>query len=377
MTDIQVALVTPWQRHGGIATYAERFSEALESAGVDVTPVPIEDPETPNPLAFVSLLEEVPTDADLIHVQFEAGLFGRLGVQGVGAPAFFLALPRVDKPVVVTLHEVHARHGHRGTFGELVLRLRDFGIERLALRAANATVVHTTEARRVLEARHGSRRRVERMLHPADTNADSMPADEAKAELGVEGPVALTFGYVEEKKRYEDVIRALPTFSELTYLIAGGFREGEGEAVWKRCDALARDLGVEDRVNLLGYVDDDEVPVVFSAADIVVLPYARVSQSGVVNEALAYRRPVLASSLPAFEELESEFGCLMTYDSEDTVAERIGTILTDGSVRNQLRDGAEAYIDEVNWDAFAERSCRLYGDVMASKCSSLESANEN
>lgn len=376
MTDIHVALVAPWQRHGGVATYAERFSEALESAGADVTPVPIEDPETPNPLAFVSLIEKLPTDADVIHVQFEAGLFGRLGIRGVGAPAFFLALARLDKPVVVTLHEVHASHGHRGPLGDLVLRLRDFVIERLALRAADATVVHTAAARRVLEARHGSGWRLERMLHPADTNADPMPTADAKAELGVDGPVALTFGYVEEKKRYEDVIRALPAFPELTYLIAGGFREGEGEAVWERCQALAKDLGVDDRLEYLGYVDEDEVPVVFSAADVVVLPYERVSQSGVVNDALAYRRPVVASSLPAFEELEGEFGCLKTYDHEDAVVEAIGTILTDESVRNQLGDAAESYIDDVNWDAFAERSCRIYTEVEARKSASHEAANE-
>lgn len=375
MSDCHVALLTPWDREGGIAKYSERFAAALREADTRVTPVPIEKPGSANPLEFVSLLDQVPDDSDVIHVQFEAGVFGQLGMSGIGAPAFFLALSRVETPVIVTLHEVHAEHVHRGTAGDYLLRGRDFLIERLALRAANATLVHTAEARDVLRERHGDESRIERMLHPADADADPMPSAEAKAELGVERPIALTFGFVEEKKRYEDVVRVLPEFPNLTYVIAGGFRESEGEAVLERVRELANELGVADRVQYIGYVDEDEVPVVFSAADIVVLPYERLSQSGVVNDALAYRRPVVASSLPAFEELRSEFECLVTYDSDEELSAGIDACLYDNSTREQLADAAETYIQEVNWNAFADRTSLLYKEIRASKCSSPEVAN--
>ena len=191
--------------------------------------------------------------------------------------------------------------------------------------------------------------------------------DQAKAELDVEGTAVLTFGFVEEKKRYEDVIRALPSFPDLTYLIAGGFREGEGQTVLDRCTALADDLGVSDRVRHLGYVAEQDVPVVFSAADAVVLPYERVSQSGVVNEALAYRRPVVTSSLPAFEELRTEFGCLLTYDEQSELLERLSAVLTDKNTQNRLQRCTEKYIQSVSWQQFSEQSVRLYRDLAIDK----------
>lgn len=363
MTEVHVALVAPKDKQGGIASYSERFTAVLEDQGATVTPIVIENTETTNPLAFVDLLNDMPDDADVIHVQFEAGLFGKLGVSGIGAPAFFLALTRADRPVVVTLHEVHAEHVHRGAVGDRLLRARDALIERLAIQAADATIVHTAEARRVLSQRHGDNHRIERMLHPVDTDANPIPAEVAKSELGVEGPMALTFGFVEEKKRYEDMIRALPAFPDLTYLIAGGFREGEGEKVWRRCESLAGDLGVSDRVRYVGYVADDELPIVFSAADVVVLPYERVSQSGVVNDALAYRCPSVASSLPAFEELRTEYDCLLTYEDQSGLQDTIAAVLQEESMRERLRKCADEYLAAMSWEGFGEWTVQLYRDL--------------
>jgi len=358
--DIHVALVTPWQRRGGVATYSERYARALEDNGARVTPIPTGTTTAANPMAYVGILDRVPEVADVIHVQFEAGLFGRLGVSGTGAPAFFLALARQAVPAVVTLHEVHAAHPHQHMVADWVLRGRDTVLERLSLWAADATVVHTKAAADVLRDRHGDRDAVHRMLHPAEAEGDPVPANEAKRDFDLEGPVALTFGFVEEKKRYQDVIRALPELPDLTYVIAGGHRSGEGEAVEASCRALAKRLGVADRVRFLGYVEDRDVPTVFSAADIVVLPYERVTQSGVVNEALAYERPVVASALPAFEELEAEFNCLLTYERRGDLRACLQRALQDEETRTRLAARAREYVDTVSWDRFAKRSAEIY-----------------
>jgi len=363
MTDTHVALISSWNRPGGIASYSARFAEALQETGARCTVVPIENSDSANPLEFVSLISEVPTDADVIHVQFEAGLFGQLGMTGVGAPAFFLALARSDKPVVTTLHEVHSEHLHGGRVGDRLLRSRDFTIERLALRTSDAIVVHTGQARTILQERHSENHHVERMLHPADESAEQLPQEEAKEELGFEGPTLLTFGFVEEKKRYQDVIRVLPELPDVTYVIAGGYRGDDGKDHANECLELAAELEVEDRIRFTGYVDDGEVPILFSAADAVVLPYERVSQSGVVNDALAYRRPVVASSLSAFEELRSEFDCLLTYDRQSELNEQVSASLYDGEIQACLRRRADEYVNAVSWERFADQSLNLYRDL--------------
>lgn len=361
-SDLDVALVTSWETKGGIATYAGRLVEALEDRGVGVHPVPVGDRTRSNPLAYADLVSEVPEAADLVHVQFEAGLFGRLGTSGIGAPAFFRALGRVDRPAVTTLHEVHRTHTHRGPLGDRLLRGRDAVVERTALRASEAVVVHTREAREILRERHGGGYRIERMLHPADADADPRDPGAAKADLGLEGDVLLTFGWVEPKKRYGEVIRALPDLPGVTYLIAGEPRERHA-GILDDLRETAAGAGVADRVEFAGYVAEDDVPTVFSAADAVVLPYRRVAQSGVVNDALAYRRPVVAAGLPAFEELREEFDCLLTYDDRDGMVEAIDRALHDDGCRDRLRRRAGDYLATVSWENFAGRTVDLYGSI--------------
>ncbi|GAB3028878.1 glycosyltransferase [Natronobiforma cellulositropha] len=366
MADLTVALLTPWNVAGGIATYARRFVDALETRGVDVRPVGITDRDASSPLAFRDLPSQVPAETDLVHVQFEAGLFGHLGVRGVGAPAFFRALARGPHPVVTTLHEVHRTHDHRGPVGDRILRVRDTILERFTLAASAATVVHTREAAAVLRERHGTGHHIERYLHPVEVDATPRGREEAKAALGLNGEVFLTFGWVERKKRYEDVIRVLPSFPDATYLIAGGPRPGEGEAVLESVFDVASDLGVRDRVRALGYVDDEAVPTVLSAADAVVLPYERVSQSGVVNDALAYRRPVVTTALPAFEELQTAYDCLRTYRTRAQLVGHLEATLSAPSPSPSLASAIDAYLEENSWGSFAERSVELYESVRTS-----------
>ena len=367
MSDTHIALITPWHRQGGIATYSERFVDSLVKTEVEVTPIPVKNTGSLNPLEFTDLVSRISAEADIVHVQFEAGLFGKLGISGVGAPMFFHSLGRVNKPIVTTLHEVHRKHVHRGTAGDYFLRGRDFVIERLALRVSDAIVVHTRKAEKILGDRHGEGDNVHRMLHPTNKDVAPIPEEDAKDKLDVEDNLLLTFGFVEEKKQYQDVIRALPKLPDVTYVIAGGLRDGEGERVVEECQELATDLEVADKVHFTGYVDEEEVPVVFSAADAVVLPYNRVSQSGVVNDALAYQRPVVASSLSAFEELRDEFKCLLTYCHQSDLQQQLERALYNDEVREELVTKAREYTETITWERFAENSIDVYTAFLNSR----------
>lgn len=360
MIPLHVALVTPWNKKGGIFDYSERLIDALQDQGVTVTPVGIEDEATPNPRKFARILDDVPRDADVVHTQFEAGVFGRLGISGVAAPSYFRKAGKLSTPSVTTLHEVHETHPHLPLPGDLVLRLRDTIIERKALTSSDSVVVHTGHAVDVLRERHGNVDRVERLLHPVESDATPMPSDEAKDKLGCDGPLVLTFGWVQEKKRYEDVIESMKELPEVTYLIAGEPQSDADEAYLEEVLTRASNAGVADRVEHLGYVPESDVPVVFSAADVVVLPYNRVSQSGAVNFALAYRRPVVTSGLPAFDELRDEFGCLLTYDDPGELTEHVRAITSGGPIVDRLEEAAAEYTETITWDRFATKTIDIY-----------------
>lgn len=360
-----VALITSWNQRGGIADYATRLTESLRTAGAAVTPVALRGSESGDPRPLLSTLEAVPDTADVVHTQFEAGLFGRVGLSGVWAPAYFGRLRQLPQAVVTTFHEVHERHDHLSLPADFLVRGRDLIVERTGLWASDVAVVHTAHARETLCRRHGSETSIERLLHPVEADATPLDSDAARAELGVSPPVVVTFGWVEPKKRYDHVVEALPSLSGVTYLIAGEPRQDGDESYLETVLADAAAAGVADRVRHLGYVSESTLPTLFSAADAVVLPYDRVSQSGAVNVALAYRRPVVTTALPAFEELADEFGCVVTYDDPAELPRVLETVLSDAETREQLTTGAAAYTETVTWEQFAERTLAVYDRALS------------
>jgi glycosyltransferase involved in cell wall biosynthesis len=77
-----------------------------------------------------------------------------------------------------------------------------------------------------------------------------------------------------------------------------------GETWEDRESAEAASLSpVADRIRMVGrYVSDEEVPIYFSAADVLVLPYTRASQSGVAHIGISYGLPVIASRVGGIAE---------------------------------------------------------------------------
>ena len=201
------------------------------------------------------------------------------------------------------------------------------------------------------------------MHHPVEVDTTQIDQAAARSKLGFSEPLLLTFGWVEQKKRYEQVVEVLPELPAVQYLIAGEPRDETDTVALERAFDRARQLGVVDRVHYLGYIDDVELPILFNAVDVVVLPYERVSQSGALNLALGYGRPVLTTNLEPFEELTAEFGCPATYEDADELVEKLSALLSDSDEWNRLSKRAAAYANELTWDRFAKKSVDLYRRV--------------
>lgn len=92
------------------------------------------------------------------------------------------------------------------------------------------------------------------------------------------------------KNACDDVIRALPLVSaNITFLILG---TGPDEAMLR---ALAKDLGVEDRVRFLGFVSHDEMPKYLRISSIFIRPSRSEGMGNSFIEALAAGLPVIAT----------------------------------------------------------------------------------
>lgn len=149
-----------------------------------------------------------------------------------------------------------------------------------------------------------------------------MPRQDAKAKLGLHGPVISTVGALISRKGQDIVINALPALPGVTYAIAGNGPDQQ------RYAELAQKLGVADRVKFMGSVPHDDVPTLLAASDAMVL----VSESeGLANawlEALACGAPVVMSNVGGAPELaDGTEGAFIVERTPEAVAASVQAIL--------------------------------------------------
>lgn len=133
--------------------------------------------------------------------------------------------------------------------------------------------------------------------------------EECRRQLGIsqDKKVFLFFGQIKKVKGLDILLRAFSLLkdecAEVFLIIAG--------SVWKTdfddCQKIIEDNNLDNYVRLdIRYIPDEEVKDYYSAADICVLPYTDVYQSGVIQLAYGYKKPVISSDLPSFTQFVKE-----------------------------------------------------------------------
>jgi glycosyltransferase involved in cell wall biosynthesis len=135
------------------------------------------------------------------------------------------------------------------------------------------------------------------LFHPLYDHHVSRPRkEEARRQLGLgKGEVVhLFFGLIRPYKGLRVLLDALAKLPEKHTLVVAGECYGS----WAPYQNQINALGLQDRVKIHNeFIDDDDVPLFFSAADFVVLPYVSASQSGVTALALHHSVKVIASDV--------------------------------------------------------------------------------
>lgn len=262
-------------------------------------------------------------------------------------------LPR-GRPVVFTAHVVPPREPRRAEAAAL----------RRLLGKVDAVVVHSSYGARFLRDELGAPpERVHVVPHGVFDYLTRLRAERPLDDelAAVEGPVILFFGLLRSYKGLDVLLDA--------------FREIEGAELWivglphLPLDELeARARGARGRVRFIPrFVDDAEVPALFRRADVVALPYRQIDQSGVLNVALAFGKPLVLSRVGGFTELGEEHGAALLVEPGDVDGLRtaLRSLVEDPAARARLSAAAAAAAgDHLSWDAAARRTLEVYRTVL-------------
>lgn len=253
---------------------------------------------------------------DLVHVQWS--------IDPTLDAWWLTRLRRHNLPVVYTAHNVTPHPGEP---------TRRSGFH--ALYAAVDAIIVLAEANRaeLLESFEIPAKKVYMIPsgHLFDFHQSPIDRNGARKQLGLpEGvPVALFFGLIKPYKGLEVLIRAFTQVHErmpaARLMIAG-----QPNMDFKSFDALIQKHHLQNAVTLdLRYIPTREMHVYFAAADVVVLPYLRTSQSAVLLMAYTFGRPVITTDTGGLPEMvvEGQSGLVVPPGDEVALAEALVTVL--------------------------------------------------
>ena len=143
--------------------------------------------------------------------------------------------------------------------------------------------------------------------HYRDSYPNTLTPSEARQRLGLAAttPVILHFGLL---RPYKNVPHLIATFADAALPEAVLLIAGKPFDTQVRCEVEAAAADVPGVRLDLRYIAPDEVQLYFLAADLVVLPYQRILNSGAALLALSFARPVLVPNKGSMVEHEADFG---------------------------------------------------------------------
>lgn len=204
----------------------------------------------------------------------------------------------------------------------------------------------------------------ERIFYPraADT--------ELKESLGLGDKWVV--GYISnlsKREGHEVLLRAVAllreTRQDIACLIVGEGPQLDG------LRKLAEDLGVADLTVFTGGVPHEDIAEYYALIDVFVVPRIQDYASDYVTpmkpvEAMAMKKPIIASDRPALRELlGDDRGLLFEAGDHLHLTDRIGMVLDDEHLRDSLAErGYNWILDSRTWDKTIERYSELYADIL-------------
>ena len=138
-----------------------------------------------------------------------------------------------------------------------------------------------------------------------------------------------------------------------------------GGTGWLNTDiySTVRRLGLETQVHFIGYVEENDLPVVYSLAAVFVYPSLYEGFGLPVLEAMQCGVPVLTSNVSSLPEVAGDAALLVTPTEVDDIAYGLKRILEDADLRAELRARGYQRAREFSWERCARETLAVYKDV--------------
>lgn len=281
--------------------------------------------------------KRVARDADVVHFQWLSvqQLDGRLLPSG--------------RPLVLTAHDVLPREPRPG----------QRAAQRRLYERFDAIVAHSEHGRtRLIDELDVDAERVHVIPHGAFAHLAEAP--EAPPPFQTDKRVVLFFGLLRPYKGIDVLLDAWRGIEDAELWIVG----------MPRMDISSLQAAAPASVRFVPrFISDEQLPPYFRRADLIVLPYREIEQSGVLFTALAFGKPLLLSDVGGFGELAAAgAACAVPPGDVRALRAALQELLGDRAKLAALAARATALAaGDYAWGGIARRTLALYEQLLAER----------
>lgn len=193
---------------------------------------------------------------------------------------------------------------------------------------------------------------------------DEEPKAAARQALEIEEEkVLLYFGYIRRYKGLKYLVQAMPeihhALGNVRLLVCGEFYEGR-EEIMEMIDTLS----LQSLVTVVdAFIPNEAVGRYFSAADVVVLPYVTATQSGIVQVAYNYDKPVIVTRVGGLPEvvIHEKTGYVVDPENPAAIAGAVIRFYGDNQ-ETAFREGVRSEKAKYSWDRMTEAVEAFWSD---------------
>lgn len=349
----------------GFNPYQKLVTGAIEEAGLTVVRIP--------PKKWFPLQKAFAVDCDILHLDWPHDWYqGRNGLTRFLKRAMYLQALRKKKDsigktkLVWTAHNLVAHDTHNRDFEHRMIQAlidQCDGIMVLseASRQQLQQTYHVPKTTSVKTVYHG---------HYIDCYPNEIDRSISREQLniGSEEQVFLSVGSI---KPYKGHLELIKVFSEIAtpnqrLILAGSARQPAlNSLIQDATDKAVAASGCKIDLNLQ-LVQDDQLQTYFNAADVCVLPFRQILNSGSLLMAMSFGVPVIAPAAGSIPEVAfPEFRCL--YNPEDSQGLRNSILEMKGRLCSVNRRGLHiaATRDKFSWTNVGQELKSWYSELMA------------
>lgn len=263
-------------------------------------------------------------------------------------------IPLVHPPSVVTIHDLgylHIPQAHPARQRRMLDlttrwsarvarhiivpsgRTRDDLIQHYDVPESKITVIH-----------HG--------VHPRFAEARRHLDDSFTERYGLENPYVLAVGTIQPRKNLLLLARAMKHVPADHDLVVAG-KQG-----WMANDVIAElcSIGLGDRLRILDYVPDADLPLLYQRAVVVVQPSSFEGFGMPVLEAMASGTPVVTTSGSSLAEIAGDAAAFFEQDDPGELASTITSLIRDSSMRETFQNRGIAWSNRFTWEHAAQKT---------------------